>query len=434
MKMREIVVEHMARVEGHGTIRVVVEGVVVKDVKFEIFEGPRFIEKVLVGRTFQEAPDIVSRICSICPDPHSIASVRAAEKAFGVAVTEQTKLLRELQLLGDIISSHALHLYLLALPDFLGYPDALSMLDKYGREVKMGLQLKKAGNRVKEVLTGRSIHGCTARVGGYSRTPTREELEELLSLLKQSMEGAELAVKLFSSIDVPDFPRGENLFMALDPGERFGFIGDYVLVSTGERYPVEDYKKLTNELAVPHSTAKHSSYRGEPFMVGALPRVVLNKGKLKGRALEMLEEVEDKFDIANPLTNNLAQAIEAVYAVERSIEVVEELLDRGIKPEAPVEFKPKSGEGVGAVEAPRGILYHYYKFDDEGRIVEADIITPTAQNAANIEKYLRISAERLLSRGVERLEPMLELVPRAYDPCISCSAHLVKVIRLKSSN
>ena len=187
---------------------------------------------------------------------------------------------------------------------------------------------------------------------------------------------------------------------------------------------------LTNEVAVPHSTAKHSTYKGMPFMVGALARMVLNRDKLRGRALELLKEVEDKFDILNPLTNNLAQAIEMVYAVERSIEIISELLDKGLKEEAIVKVEPKRGSGVGSVEAPRGVLYHYYEVDDEGRITKADIITPTAQNAANIEKYIKISAERLLARGVEKLEPLLELVPRAYDPCISCSAHMIKIIKV----
>ncbi len=427
---KEIIVEHLARVEGHGSIKVLIEDGKVKDVKFEIFEGPRFIEKVLVGRMYYEAPDIVARICSICPDPHQVASAIALEKALGISVSWQVKMLRELQLLADLISSHALHLYLLALPDFLGYPDALSMIDKYGREVKLGLQLKKAGNTVKEILTGRSIHGCTVKPGGYTKIPSQEELEHLAKMLNSSIEGAILAVKLFSSIDMPDFPREENVFMAVDPGDKYGLIGDYILISTGERYPAEQYKMLTNEVAVPHSTAKHSTYKGMPFMVGALARMVLNRDKLRGRALELLKEVEDKFDILNPLTNNLAQAIEMVYAVERSIEIISELLDKGLKEEAIVKVEPKRGSGVGSVEAPRGILYHYYEVNDEGRITKADIITPTAQNAANIEKYIKISAERLLARGVEKLEPLLELVPRAYDPCISCSAHMIKIIKV----
>ena len=428
---KEVVIEHVTRVEGHGNIKVLIEAGKVKEVKFEIYEGPRFIEKVLVGRMYYEVPDIVSRICSICPDPHQVAAVEAIEKAFGASVDRQTKMLRELQLLADIISSHALHLYLLALPDYLGYPDALSMIDKYGREVKMGLELKRAGNAVKEVLTGRSIHGCTVKPSGYTRVPTPSELEKLSDMLKQSMEGAILAVKLFSSLEYPDFARDENVFMAVDPGEVYGFMGNYILVSDGERYPVEEYRKLTNEVAVPHSTAKHSSYKGKPFMVGALARVLLNGRKLKGRAAEMLKELEPKLDALNPLTNNLAQAIETAYAVERAIEVIDELLDKGLKQDVEVKVKQRKGVGVSAVEAPRGVLYHCYELDDEGRVVRADIITPTTQNAANIEKYIKVSAERLLSIGEERLEGPLELLVRAYDPCISCSAHLIKVVKIR---
>jgi len=428
---KEVMVEHVTRVEGHGSIKVLIEDEKVKEVKFEIFEGPRFIEKVLVGRMYYEVPDIVARICSICPDPHQVAAVRAIEKAFGVSVDWQTKTLRELQLLADIIASHALHLYLLALPDYLGYPDSLSMADKYGREVKMGLELKRAGNALKEVLTGRSIHGCTVKPGGYTEVPTPSELERLSEILKRSMDGAVLAVKLFSSLKYPDFARGENVFMAVDPGEVYGFAGDYILVSSGERLPVEEYRKLTNEVAVPHSTAKHSSYKGRPFMVGALARVLLNGKKLRGRAAEMLKELEPKLDAFNPLTNNLAQAIETVYALERAVEMIDELLDKGLKQAAEVEIKPRKGVGVAAVEAPRGVLYHCYELDEEGRITKADIITPTAQNAANMEKYIRVSAERLLSMGEERLEGPLELLVRAYDPCISCSAHLIKVVKIR---
>ncbi len=428
---KEVMVEHVTRVEGHGSIKVLIEDEKVKEVKFEIFEGPRFIEKVLVGRMYYEVPDIVARICSICPDPHQVAAVRAIEKAFGVSVDWQTKTLRELQLLADIIASHALHLYLLALPDYLGYPDSLSMADKYGREVKMGLELKRAGNALKEVLTGRSIHGCTVKPGGYTEVPTPSELERLSEILKRSMDGAVLAVKLFSSLKYPDFARGENVFMAVDPGEVYGFAGDYILVSSGERLPVEEYRKLTNEVAVPHSTAKHSSYKGRPFMVGALARVLLNGKKLRGRAAEMLKDLEPKLDAFNPLTNNLAQAIETVYALERAVEMIDELLDKGLKQAAEVEIKPRKGVGVAAVEAPRGVLYHCYELDEEGRITKADIITPTAQNAANMEKYIRVSAERLLSMGEERLEGPLELLVRAYDPCISCSAHLIKVVKIR---
>lgn len=428
--VKEIVVEHVARIEGHGAVKVIVDRDKVKEVKFEIFEGPRFIEKALVGKMYYEVPDIVARICSICPEPHQVAAVEAIEKAFGMTVDWQIKMLRELQLLADVISSHALHLYLLALPDYLGYPDALSMVDKYEQEVKLGLQLKRAGNALKEVLAGRSIHGCTVKPGGYTRIPSPLELERVAEMLKQSMDGAVLAVKLFSSLKYPDFARDDNVFMAIDSEKVYSFSGNQILVSTGERYPVEDYKKLTNEVTVPHSSAKHSYYNNKSFMVGALARIILNGKKLKGLAADMLKELEPKLDSANPLTNNLAQAIETVYAVERAVEIINELLDKGLKQETEIKIKPRKGSGVSGVEAPRGALYHCYELDDDGKVVKADIITPTAQNAANMEKYVKISAERLLSKGESKLEQPLELVVRAYDPCISCSVHLVKVIRL----
>lgn len=427
--MREIVVEHLARVEGHGAVRVVVDRQNVKEVRMEIFEGPRFIERILVGRSIDEAPDIVARICSICPDPHSVACVNAIEKAIGFRPDERLRVMRELQLTSDVISSHALHIFFLALPDFLGYPDALAMAEKYGREVRMALKVKRAGNMIKEVITGRSVHGCTVKPGGYTRVPTADELERVRKTLEDSMDGARLAVELLAGLDLPDFPRDENLFMAVDPGEVYGYAGDHILISNGERRPVEDYRELTNERTIPHSTAKHSYYQGKPFMVGALARLLLNRGKLRGEAAELAERVWDRIDPQNPLSNNLAQAIETVYSVERAMELIDWLLDHGVG-EPRGELKIRPGAGVAAVEAPRGILYHFYEVDENGKIARADIVTPTAMNAANIEKYLRISAERLLARGVERLEPHLEMLVRAYDPCISCSAHLVKVVRL----
>lgn len=429
--VEEVIIEHLTRVEGHGAIRVLIDGDKVKDVRLELFEGPRFIEKILIGKMYYETPDIVARICSICPEPHQIAAVEAIEKAFRVSIGRQTKLLRELQLLADVISSHALHLYILALPDYLGYPDAFSMASKYGREVKLGLQLKKAGNTIKEVISGRSIHGCTVKPGGYTKIPSVEELEWLSKLLKQSIEGALMAVKLFSSFDYPDFARDENLFMAVDSGSDYGLFGDHILISTGERYPVEDYKLLTNEFTLSYSTAKRSMYRGKPFMVGALARIALNGSKLKGQAAELLKEVESKLDPMNPLTNNLAQAIELVYAVERALDIVNELLDEGLIQCPEVNIKPMKGLGVSCVEAPRGTLYHCYEFDSDGRVLKADIITPTAQNAANIEKYIKVSVERLLPKTDGELERSLELIARAYDPCISCATHMIKVERLR---
>jgi len=424
---KEIVVEHLTRIEGHGGIEVTVEGGKVKDLKMNIFEGPRFFEAIIEGVKYDKVPDVMRRICAICTAAHNLASIRAIEKAFKVEVTPQTKLLRDLLIHGEMVESHALHVFMLALPDYLGYPDAISMVDKYAKEVKAALQLKKAGNMVHNTLGGREVHGMNERIGGFPTIPKEEDLLKIRKAMEGSKATAELAVKLFTSLDIPDFARSDNILMALDPGKKFGYIGDYVLISNGERRKVEEYKELTNEKVVKHSHAKHSSYKDSPFMVGALPRVLLCKDKLYGKAKELFKEYEDKLDARNSLNNNLAQAIELVHSVDRCIEDIDELLSNGLKKEEPVEIEPRKSSGVGAVEAPRGILYHDYSFDEKGCITKANVITPTAMNCANIEKDFRVAVGRLVTERKKNLEAPLELIARAYDPCISCAVHLVKV-------
>jgi sulfhydrogenase subunit alpha len=424
---RTVEVDHLARVEGHGGIEVTVEGKKVRDVKFNIFEGPRFFEAIIEGVYYDKIPDLTRRICAICTASHSLASIRAIEKAFKVKVTEQTKLLRDLLIHGEMIESHALHVFLLALPDFLGYPDAISMTDKYAKEVKAALQLKRAGNMVHNVLSGREVHGMNERVGGFSTIPKEEDLLKIKNAMEQSRETAELAVKLFTKFECPKFAESKNVLMALDPGEKFGYIGDYVLVSDGTRKRVEDYRELINEKTVRHSHAKHSSYKGSSIMVGALPRVVLCQDKLSGHAKELFNECKDRFNAGNSLLNNLAQSIELAHCVDRCIEDIETLLSNGLEREEPVKIEPKAGRGVGAVEAPRGILYHDYTFGDDGCIKNANIITPTAQNAANIEKDVRVAVERLMDKSENEIRHAIEIIARAYDPCISCSVHMVTV-------
>jgi sulfhydrogenase subunit alpha len=424
---RTISIDELTRVEGHGKILVTLDGREVKDVRMNIFEGPRFFESILKGVYYDKIPDIVRRICAICTASHSIASIRAIENAFEIEPTEQTKLLRDLLINGEMIESHSLHLFFLALPDFLGYDDIIDMTDNYLGEVESALALKKAGNMIHTILSGREVHGMNERVGGFSTIPSEEQLLKTRRLLEESMKTAELSVQLFTKADIPQYCVSKNNLMALNPGDDYGFIGEKVLTSDGEIYPITRYRELTNERTVKHSYAKFSSHKGESFMVGALPRIVLNGDKLRGRVKGLYLENQDSLDCGNSINNNLAQAIELLHSVERSIKIIDDLLDRGLKKENPMEVEAQGGIGVGAIEAPRGILYHKYSFDEGNRIIDTDIITPTAQNIANMEKDYRKAVENMIERPDKEIKTSLEIIARAYDPCISCSVHLVRV-------
>jgi sulfhydrogenase subunit alpha len=423
---RRLTVDMLTRVEGHGGVEVVLDGGEVKNVKFNIFEGPRFFESIIKTVNYEKIPDMTRRICAICTASHSLASIGAIENAFGVENTPQTEVLRDLLIHGEMIESHALHVYMLALPDFLGYPDAISMSAEHIDAVKNALALKKTGNMIHTTLSGREIHGMNERVGGFSKTPTEEELTKVKKMLEKVQPAAELAVELFKGFDLPAYNESDNVLMAIDPGERFGYLGTHVLVSGGERHPQEDYMKLTNEKVYRHSYAKHSSYNGGPIMVGALPRVHLSHDKLTGTARELYREHSDMVDPRNTLSNNFCQALELVHDVERGVETIDALLSDGLEEEGFAEFEAHEGRGINAVEAPRGLLYHDYSFDEDGCITKANIITPTAQNAANIEKDIRVIAVNHVGEDAELMND-IEVMIRAYDPCISCSVHLVRL-------
>lgn len=422
-----MVIDELTRVEGHGGIEVVLDGGEVKSVKFNVFEGPRFFESLIKTVHYEKIPDITRRICAICTASHSLASIGAIENAFDVENTRQTELLRDLLIHGEAIESHALHVYMLALPDFLGYPDAIAMSADHVDAVKTALLLKKAGNMIHNTLSGREVHGMNERVGGFSKVPSEMDLLGVKLMLEKAQPAAELAVELFKGFELPGYNESDNTLMAIDPGESFGYLGSHVLVSGGGRHPQEDYEKLTNEKVHRHSYAKHSTYRGSPFMVGALPRVHFSHGKLKDTAGELYKEHSGMVDPRNTLSNNFCQALELVHDVERSIEVIDTLLSEGLEKQGLVEFETHESRGVNAVEAPRGLLYHDYSFDEEGRITRANIITPTAQNAANIEKDIRVIAGNMSGSGDDELRQAIEVLARAYDPCISCSVHLVRL-------
>lgn len=433
MANKTIKVDHLYRVEGHGGIRVELDGKKLLDVKMEIFEGSRFFEALIRGRHYKDVPMIMCRICAICSASHRLVSIRAVEEAIGLEVSNQTKLLRELLILGETIESHTLHLFCLAAPDFLGFPGVAAMADRHEAVVRMGLGLKKLGNSIQEIVGGRKIHQVNAEVGGFGKVPEKEELLSLRNELEAKLPDTLESLAFIESISKEDITDSSSIFSALDDGSgNYRYHGDNILISTGDKLPVKKYKELCNEFVVSHSHAKHSLYKEKPFMVGSLARLYLHRHKLSGKAGSEMKRLEPSFDPDNILWNNLGQAIEVIQSFERSIEIIGQLMENGYKEEELARpGKLTGGSGAAGTEAPRGTLYHSYTIDDKGIVTDADVITPTAINLENMEKDIRAATHIAIDEPEDKLKLQLEKVVRAYDPCISCSVHLVDLRKLK---
>ncbi|MCO6041086.1 NADPH-dependent hydrogenase/sulfhydrogenase 1 subunit alpha [Thermococcus alcaliphilus] len=422
-----ITVDHIARVEGKGGIEIVTSDEGVKEVKLNIIEGPRFFEAITIGKKLEEALAIYPRVCSFCSASHKLTALESAEKAIGFTPRPEIQDLRELLYMGDTIESHALHLYLLVLPDYLGYSNPLAMVDKYKREIEYAMALKNIGSKIMDYLGSRAIHQENAVLGGFGKLPTKTQFEELKRELKEALPLAEYTVELFSKLEqYEEVTDDEMVHMAVKPrNDVYGIYGDYIKVSDGFEFPVEDYKKHIVEKVVEHSFAKHSFYKGRPFMVGAISRIVNNADLLYGKAKELYTQYKDLLRYNNCFANNFAQAIELVYFIERAIDIIDDTLAKWpVKERDEVELK--DGFGVSITEAPRGLLVYALEVKD-GRVNYADIITPTAMNLAIMERHVRMMAENHWQDDPERLKLLAEMTVRAYDPCISCSVHVVRL-------
>ncbi len=424
--MPNIEVKHVARIEGHAGIEVEIERKKVKSVKVNIPEGPRLFETLVIDKTPEEAVSIVPRICAICSVSHRLASITAVERALDLKVPTPTKLMRTLMHYGEMIESNALHVFLLALPDYLGYPNAVAMVDKYAEHVLRGLRLKKFGNRIMEITGARYTHGENPNVGGFHHWPNKTELLEIKKEAERLMPDGVAAVELLRSLHYPTSMEEGLIFMCLNPPtETYGFTGDSVLISTGQEKSIDEYLELTNERVVSHSTAKRCSYNGKPYAVGPLARMNLLGERLHGKAAEEFKRCYSLTWVRNPLYANQARAIEILFCLDDIAKIVDKLL--AIKSPGIKEPPTKSGKAVGAVEAPRGILYHYYDIK-RGYIANANFIIPTTQNLDAMERHVRVAVENLLEVEETKkrdVELLLEMVVRSYDPCVSCSTHLV---------
>ena len=416
---REITSEYLVRVEGEGGLRITITDGQVVDARFDIFEPPRLFEGFLVGRSFEELPDLTARVCGICPVAYQMSSVQAIEDAFGTGVDGQLRRLRRLLYCGEWISSHALSIYLLNAPDFLGYESAFAMANDHPEQVRRGLALKRLGNDIVALLGGREIHPVSVRPGGFWRVPTRAELAPLLERLRRGKEEAQRAVTWVASFPLPDLSVDRE-FVALAHPAEYAMNEGRLVSSAGLDIAAREFERHIVEDQVARSTARHASIRGRgAYFVGPLARVNLNFDRLTADAQGAARASGVPFPNANVFTSIVARAIELLHAVDEARQIVETYE----RPEPCVVVEPRAGVGYGLTEAPRGALYHRYEFDERGIVRSARLIPPTAQNQRQIESDLRAYAPRLNGLPLEDATSRCESMVRSYDPCISCSTH-----------
>jgi sulfhydrogenase subunit alpha len=419
-----IKVDYLARVEGEGSLYVKVSKGRVTDVKFKIFEPPRFFEAFLRGRKYSEAPDITARICGICPVAYQMSSVHAIENVFGVKVEGQLRELRRLLYCGEWIESHALHVYMLHAPDFLGYEDVLQLAKDHPEVVKKALALKKIGNDIVNLIGGREIHPINVRIGGFYRVPSKTELRPLRQKLDWAREAAVEMVKFTASLPFPDFDQQYEYVSLRHPNE-YPMCEGRLVSSRGLDIGLNEYEFFFLEEHAPYSNALQSvmKERGSYF-VGPLARYNLNFDKLTPFAREVAKEANLLPPVNNPFKSIAVRSVETLYAVEEAIRVIDHY-QMPAKPSVDVVTRP--GIGFGCTEAPRGILYHRYRIGSDGLISDAKIVPPTSQNQKTIENDLRDFVTKNLALPKEELTWKCEQTIRNYDPCISCATHFLKV-------
>lgn len=420
----DVNVHHLTRVEGHGNIKIRIRDGVLQEARWEVVETPRYFEVMLKGKHYSTAGILTARICGICSIGHCLASVRATEAAFGVEVPPLAAKLRLLAKHGETLQSHILHVLFLAAPDFLGLESAIPLVDLKPDVFAVAARLKGVGNTLCDVVAGRTTHPVSIAVGGMTRQPDKRALRALRGELDGALKDLTAVVALVKTLEIPPFAR-ETEFVSLLGEGTYPWIGGRLGSSDGVEMPESDYAKMTNEYVTDDNTSKWCKLSRPSFAVGALARFNNNWPQLHPDATGVAAELGLQAPCYNPYMNNVAQVVEAVHVVRESMTLVDEILDAA--PDAPVlaTFEPRAGDGVGAVEVPRGILYHHYLYDGEGRIVKADCVIPTTQNNANIQLDLQRLAVEQARHGTTdaALEKLASMLVRSYDPCISCSVH-----------
>jgi coenzyme F420-reducing hydrogenase alpha subunit len=423
--VREIELHHLAKVEGHANLTLRIERGKIKVCQLEALEGARFFEGLIVAKKFDVVQEITTRICGICSCSHTIAAIQAIEDAFKIKVSEQTRLIRELLMIGERIRSHATHLYFMALPDYLGYDSAIEMAKKHHTKVNEAIKLISLGNKIISAVGGRAIHPLNITIGGINRLPKQNSLLELKKELENSIEEIEKTAKLFLELKYPKLEMDVE-YLSLKERNSYACISGNI-VSDSQSIKTNDYRKHITESLREYSTSKFALKDGKAFTTGAIARINNNHAFLCKKAKILINKYNLKLPLANPFYNNIAQALELVHIVPRAIEIIESLKLK----EEKIRIHVKEGHGISAVEAPRGTLFHEYKINKQGFLTYANILTPTVQNLNSMEESIKKYLPTILKKPKKRIILEIEKLIRAYDPCFSCSTHFLKVKWLK---
>jgi sulfhydrogenase subunit alpha len=423
---KTIRVNMLARVEGEGALHIDIDNGDIKNVHLSIFEPPRFFEAFLEGRHYSEVSDIVARICGICPVAYQMSAVHALEKLFEVKIDPEVRKLRRLLYCGEWIESHALHIYMLQAPDFVGLHDSLELAKTNPELVKQGLRLKKVGDEILKTLGGRAVHPVSVRVGGFTKAPSKKTLHTLLEDLKWARGAAVETLKWTATLDFPDFELPYT-FVSVSHQDEYPFNeGDIAVAGPSgcAVHGVADFEMHFKETHAEYTHALHCHYHDEPYLVGPLARVNLNADKLSAFTRSVLAETGLTLPFTNPFKGIVARSVELLECIEESIAIVESYSP----PKKPYEdYEVKAGECMAATEAPRGLLYHHYKVNAEGIIESAKIVPPTSQNQTRIEADMRALLPSIQDQSEDDIAHACEKVIRCYDPCISCATHFLKL-------
>ena len=421
-------IDHITRVEGHGDIVLNIKKGQIEKVQWNVTEAPRLFEAFVKGKPYYQIAQIVSRICGICSIGHTLASLKATESAMKLQISDQSREMRKLAIHAENMQSHILHLGYLTAPDLFGLGSVFPLIDSNLEAVKTIIKIHRVANEMSDLICGRTTHPINLVLGGVWKTPSERQIAEIKEKLVRLEDPLNsFGELLLSKADVlPAFDR-ETEYIALTSNEEYALYDGIIGSTDTGTTPVSKYREVTNEFMVPQSTAKYTKHARDSYMVGALARFNLNSQQLCSKALDWGNRFGLKSICTNPFMNNIAQFVEFVHSREEALRIIDFLLSKGLKNETRPKVKLRSGSGVGAVEVPRGILFHDYSYDEKGICKKANCIIPTNQNHNNIQKDMESFSPILLSKSEKEIELGLEMLVRAYDPCISCSTHLVKI-------